>query len=530
MSFDWWRTGSIYHVYPRSFMDANGDGVGDLEGIRGRLDHLADLGVDALWLSPVYPSPMADFGYDVADYTGIDPLFGTLEDFDRLLQDAHARGLRVILDLVANHTSDRHPWFEASRRARGDDKRAWYIWRDPAPGGGPPNNWLSEFGGPAWTLDARTGQYYLHSYLREQPDLNWRHPAVEEAVFGAVRFWLDRGVDGFRLDAISHLFKDDQFRDNPPNPSWRPEQGPYKRLIPLHVADLPETHAALARLRALVDGYPGRVLIGELYLPFERLVTYYGRHAAPEIHLPTNFVLLRIAWTAEEIARAIGEYEAALPQAGWPNWVLGNHDKSRVATRLGPAQARVAALLLLTLRGTPTIYYGDEIGMEDVPVAPEDVRDPWERNVPGLGLGRDPERSPMRWDAGPNAGFTTGTPWLPVGGDVERVNVAAQRADPGSPLALHRRLLALRRAEPALGAGSLLLLPRQGDVVAYERRHAGRALLVVANVAPEARRFDPGPRRGPVLLSTHAGGPEAIPGPFLLRPDEALVVLLSQAG
>ncbi len=522
----WWQRGVVYQVYPRSFQDSNGDGVGDLPGIMARLDHLAALGVDAVWISPVYPSPMADFGYDVSDYTGVDPAFGSLEDFDRLVATARARGLRMILDYVPNHSSDRHPWFVESRSSRANPKRDWYVWRDPAPDGGPPNNWLSEFGGPAWTFDAATGQYYYHAYLPEQPDLNWREPAVREAMLDALRFWLDRGVDGFRVDAIHHLFEDPALRDNPPNPDWRPGMSPARRVIRAHTMDLPEVHEAVAAMRRVSDGYPGdRVLIGEAYLPIDRLMLYYGADLTG-FQLPFNFHLLSTPWRAREIGELVERYEAALPPGAWPNWVLGNHDRSRVASRLGPAQARVAAMLLLTLRGTPTIYQGEEIGMADVPIPPGRVQDPWERNVPGLGLGRDPVRTPMQWDAGPNAGFTgaEAEPWLPLAPDHRDVNVAAQAADPHSMLSLYRALLALRRAEPALSVGSYV--PVEGaeeDVLAYERRDdaTGRRLLVALNLGGRERGL---PRamseRRRVLLSTHLDGG----GTGCLRPDEGVVM------
>jgi alpha-glucosidase len=517
----WWQRGVIYQVYPRSFQDSNGDGVGDLPGILARLDHLVGLGVDAVWVSPIYPSPMADFGYDVADFCGVDQVFGTLEDFDRLVTAAHARGLRVILDYVPNHTSDRHPWFVKSRASRGSPKRDWYVWRDPAPDGGPPNNWLGEFGGPAWTLDAATGQYWYHAYLPQQPDLNWRNPAVRDAMLDVLRFWLDRGVDGFRVDAIHHLVEDAQFRDNPPNPDWRPGMSPARRVIRARTMDQPEVHDAIAEMRRVADAYPGdRVLIGEAYLPIDRLMTYYGRDLSG-FHLPFNFHLLSTPWEAGAIAGLIRRYEAALPPGGWPNWVLGNHDRSRLASRVGPAQARVAAMLLLTLRGTPTIYQGEEIGMRDVPIPPDRVQDPWERRVPGLGLGRDPVRTPMQWDAGPGAGFTTAPePWLPLSADHRAVNVSAQEADPGSMLALYRALLALRRAEPALSVGALDAVAAEGDVLTYERRHpaTGRRLRVALNLGAEARPVPAG--GGALLLSTHAG--DADPG--RLRPAEGLVL------
>jgi alpha-glucosidase len=523
----WWKHGVVYQIYPRSFMDSDGDGIGDLEGIRRRLDHLARLGVEAIWISPIYPSPMADFGYDVADYCAIAPIFGTLAEFDRLLAEAHARGLKVILDFVPNHSSDQHPWFRESRASRASPKRDWYIWRDPAPDGGPPNNWLANFGGSAWEFDPATGQYYHHAFLREQPDLNWRNPEVRRAMHDAMRFWLDRGVDGFRVDVIWHLIKDAAFRDNPPNPSWQPHQAGIDRLLQVHSADQPEVHEVVAEMRALMDGYPDRVLIGEIYLPLERLVAYYGAELRGA-HLPFNFQLIFTAWSAPRIARLVEEYEAALPPGGWPNWVLGNHDQKRIATRIGAAQARVAAMLLLTLRGTPTLYYGDEIGMENVAIPPDRVQDPWERNEPGLGLGRDPARTPMQWDASPGAGFTTGEPWLPVSPDHRQRNVAALAEDPHSILALHRRLIALRREHEALHGGSYHPVSAEGDVLVFERRAGTARLLVALNLGASPQRVEPPAPRARILLSTALDRwDETQGGALFLRPAEGVVVELS---
>ena len=404
----WWRPGVVYQVYPRSFADSNGDGVGDLRGIEAHLDYIVTLGVDAVWLSPIYPSPMADFGYDVSDYCDVDPIFGTLADFDSLLAAVHERGLRLILDYVPNHTSDRHPWFVSSRRARDDAKRDWYIWRDPAPGGGPPNNWLARFGGSAWTFDVASGQYYLHSFLPQQPDLNWRNPDVRAAMYDVLRFWLDRGVDGFRVDVLWMLVKDDLFRDDPPNPDYRVGMPESARVIATFSADRPEVHEVTREIRAVLDGYGDRLFIGELYLPLGRLVTYYGERN-DEAQLPFNFHLLSLPWKAAAIAQFIRDYEAALPDGAWPNYVLGNHDNARIATRIGTAQTRVAAVLLLTLRGTPTMYYGDELAMTDVAIPADRVRDPAELRQPGIGEGRDPERTPMPWNATSTRGFFYGS-------------------------------------------------------------------------------------------------------------------------
>jgi alpha-glucosidase len=527
-TFRWWQRGIIYQVYPRSFLDSNGDGIGDLPGIMSKLDYLSWLGIDAVWLSPVFPSPMADFGYDISNYTDIHPLFGTLADFDRLVAEAHGRHLKVILDYAPNHTSDQHPWFVASRSSPDHPKRAWYIWCDPAPDGGPPNNWRSVFGGSAWECDATTGQYYYHAYLKEQPDLNWRHPEVQTAMLDVLRFWLDRGVDGFRVDALRQLIKDDQRRDNPPNPTYHPDRGPYDALLPIYTTDRSEVHTMIALMRRLVDAYEERLLIGELYVPIDRLVTYYGVGASG-VHLPFNFHLIHVPWQAPHIRRLIEAYEAALPQGAWPNWVLGNHDQHRLASRIGMAQARVAAILLLTLRGTPTLYYGDELGMGDVQIPPQLVQDPWEKNVPGLGLGRDPERSPMQWDNRSNAGFSAGTPWLPIATDYQTINVATAGEDPTSILTLYRQLIALRRATSALSIGSYVGLPAHGDVLAYVRGHLGQRCLVVLNLGPQPQVFESSQVdiRGHVVLSTHLDRTdETVRKTIALRRDEGVIVKL----
>lgn len=530
----WWRKAVVYQVYPRSFMDGDGDGVGDLRGIISRLDHLERLGIDAVWISPIYPSPMADFGYDVADYCGIHPLFGTMADLDELLEALHARGIRLILDFVPNHSSSEHPWFEEARSSRESPRRDWYYWRDPAPGGGPPNNWMSNAGGPAWTLDEATGQYYYHAFLPRQPDLNWRNPAVRDAMHESLRFWLAKGVDGFRVDVIWHLMKDPDFRDNPPNPAYRPGVDPSFRMVEqLHNADHEDIHEVVAGMRRVLDEFPGdRLLVGEIYLPLERLMAYYGRDLAGA-HLPFNFQLIAADWHAPTLRRMIEEYEAAIPAGGWPNWVLGNHDQPRIASRVGPAQARVAAMLLLTLRGTPTLYYGDELGLENVPIPPDRERDPFGMNMPGTGQGRDPERTPMPWDGtSPNAGFTAAgvEPWLPLNDDWRERNVAAQRTDPGSTLSLVEALLRLRRAEAALSSGDWRTLSVEAEVLVYRRSHGARAFAVALNLEPTPKAVAGGDAlRGRIVLSTRPGREgEPVPaGEILLAADEGVVVELA---
>ncbi|WP_228241892.1 alpha-amylase family glycosyl hydrolase [Porphyrobacter sp. GA68] len=518
----WWQRGVIYQIYPRSFQDSNGSGVGDLAGIERRLDYLRDLGVDALWLSPIFTSPMADFGYDVADYCAIDPLFGNLAAFDRLLAAAHRRGLKLLLDFVPNHSSDQHPWFVESRSSRDNPKRDWYIWRDAAPGGGPPNNWISDFGGSAWQWDGVTGQYYLHAFLPEQPDLNWRNPGVRAAMMDVLRFWLDRGVDGFRVDVLWHIVKADGMPDNPVNDGWRRGDNERDRVHQVHSTDQPEAHAIAAEMRAMADQYGAqtgreRVLIGEIYLPFDRLSRWYGTPDRPGVHLPFNFALALSRWDADGVGRLIAEYEASLPAWGWPNWVLSNHDVPRIAARLGDRQARVAAMLLLTLRGTPTLYYGDELAIGEVAIPPDRVRDPREARQPGIGLGRDPSRTPMAWDASPNAGFSSAEPWLPLHPDWRDRNVAAQSGNPASMLSLHRQLLVLRRREEALTLGALELLDAPQGVVAFARTGDGRRVTVMLNLTSRDVSLD---WTGQPLLSTH--GECAQRG--VLRADEGLIV------
>jgi alpha-glucosidase len=471
---------------------------------------------------------MADFGYDISNYTDVDPVFGSLSDFDALLAEAHRRGVKVLLDYVPNHTSDQHPWFVESRSSRDNPKRHWYIWRDPKADGSPPNNWLANFGGRAWEWDEKTGQYYYHAFLKEQPDLDWRNPEVQQAMLGVMRFWLDRGVDGFRVDVMHHILKDPHLRDNPPNPDWHPGLSPYRELLTTHTVDLPEVQEIVAAMRAVLEEYQDRMMVGEIYLPVERIMAYYGA-SGQGAHLPFNFQLIGLPWNAREVAAAVKRYEALLPPFGWPNWVLGNHDKPRVATRVGAAQARVAAMLLLTLRGTPTMYYGDEIGMHNVPIPRDQVQDPFEKNVPGLGFGRDPERTPMQWDATPSAGFTSVSPWLPVADDFMRINVAAAQSEPTSILSLYKRLIELRRAESALSVGDFAHLPAGEDLIAYVRKADTRRILIVLNLGSRPRTFDLRELGSParLMLSTHLDTwPKLLGDAAALRPDEGLMIEL----
>jgi alpha-glucosidase len=518
----WWETAVIYQIYPRSFQDTDADGVGDLRGITRRVPYLVDLGIDAIWISPIFASPMADFGYDISNYLDIDPTFGTLQDFDAMLGEAHRCGLKVLLDFVPNHTSDQHPWFGESRSSRINVKSDWYIWREPASDGGVPNNWLSEFGGTAWELEPRRGQYYYHAFLKQQPDLNWRNPRVRNAMYDVMRFWLRRGVDGFRIDVLWHLIKDDQFRDNPPNPAFIPGRPPHERLVPLYTTDRPEMGDVVAEMRRVVDEFDQRVLIGEIYLPMERLVTYYGADLRG-VHLPFNFFLLNAPWRAESIIDLIRDYERALPRGGWPNWVLGNHDCPRVAGRVGPEQARIAAMLLLTLRGTPTIYFGDEIGMIQVAVPSERLRDPFAKNLPGLAVGRDGSRTPMQWDGSRFAGFSEVEPWLPLASNFRQANVAAQACDRTSMHSLYRHLIALRRSRPVLSTAMYGRLHAAGDVLLCERAQ----LLIALNMGHERNVVELADDHhgGTLLLSSYLDREaEKIDATLELRPDEGVVI------
>jgi alpha-glucosidase len=512
----WWQRGIIYEVYPRSFQDSNGDGVGDLNGILNRLDYLAGLGVDALWISPIYPSPMADFGYDVANYCDIDPLFGTLAEFDHLLAEVHRRGLKMILDFVPNHTSVEHPWFLDSRSSRNDPKRDWYLWRDQ------PNNWLSNFGGSAWEYDSTTAQYYLHSFLKEQPDLNWRNPEVCTAMFDVLRFWLKRGVDGFRVDVMWLMIKDDLFRDNPPNPDYRAGDLESHKLLPLYTSNRPEVMQIVGQMRGVIDEFTDCVLIGEIYLPIQQLVTYYGKDLKGA-QLPFNFQLLQCPWNAVSLAKTISEYQAALPPGAWPNWVLGNHDNSRIATRVGGAQAAVAATLLLTLPGTLTVYYGEELAMADVPIPADQVQDPAEKNEPGIGAGRDPERTPMPWDRSSRAGFTTGKPWLPLNPDHLLRNVSALSVDSSSILHLYRRLITLRRSQPVLVSGALQKVFAEGTLLRYERVDQSSRLLLLLNLGDQPLQV-PAPSSMVLISTTSAKEGTFISNLVELDANEALVL------
>jgi alpha-glucosidase len=540
MDPEWWRTGVVYQIYPRSFADSDGDGLGDLAGILEHLDHLNDgtprsLGVEAIWLSPIYPSPDFDFGYDVADYLDVDPRFGNLETFGLLVSEAHRRGIRVILDLVLNHTSYRHPWFLASQTGRDGPKSDWYVWADPrgrSRGGRPrpPNNWRSWFGGSAWAWDPSREQFYLHTFLPEQPDLNWRNAGVYEAMFDVVRTWLARGVDGFRLDVFNLFFKDAALRSNPRRVGGR-NRWSWQR----HVFDRnqPELLASLVELRAIVDERTGRTTVGEL---FDGTVEDAAAYTQPG-HLVFDFSLLAAPWSAAAFRRAIARREAAFGPRRWPTNVLSNHDQPRHASRYddgahGDARAKVAAALLLTLRGTPFLYYGEEIAQRNIVVPPAEAFDPPARRATLLSpwWNRDQARAPMAWTAAPNGGFSSVPAWLRLSPDADRRNVAMQAADPGSVLSFYRRLLAVRRASPALHAGSFELVQTdRDDVLAYLRRADTQSALILLNFAarPETVVLPTGDGEAAwrTALSTHRTMGGHLGGSIELQPDEALILL-----
>ena len=538
----WWQSAIVYQIYPWSFQDSNGDGIGDLPGIISRLDYLNgspdSLGVDAIWLSPIYLSPMHDFGYDVSDYCDIDPRFGTLADFDRLVSEAHRRGIRVVMDLVLNHTSNQHPWFIESRSSRTSAKRDWYYWADGKSGRRPPNNWAARFGGSAWTHDPHTGQYYLHSFLSEQPDLNWTNPAVRDAVFGVVRFWLDRGVDGFRLDAINWLGKDTSWPDNPARLAWRS----YYRQIHRYDRDQPHTHEALRALRSSLKDREDILLVGETSSDTPGGPAAFYGNGSNELHEVFDFRLLRSDWHPDTFRRLILDSDRAVPQGGWPPVVFSNHDQSRHIDRYGAGgeairRARATALLLFTLRGTPFVYYGEELGLRDGRLRRADLHDPYTIRYWPWKTGRDPARTPMPWDDSPQAGFTTGRPWLPLSQAWRQTNVAGEQRDPGSILSLYKRLIRMKKGSNALTVGAYHPVDGGPPECLFFTRESlvdGQrdALFIAVNFSAHTQKISlpAGPsklgRHGTLMLSTdplRAEGPWTADH-FLLGPDEGIVV------
>jgi len=555
---DWWKRTTVYQIYPRSFADSNADGIGDLRGIISRLDYLEQLGVQTLWLSPFYRSPQADFGYDISDYFSIAPEYGTLEDAQHLIEAVHARQMKIVFDMVLNHTSDQHAWFQASRAARAAPMRDWYIWRDGRKphGKAPPNNWKSMIGGSGWHYDPCTEQWYWASFLPFQPDLNYRNPAVKAAMLDVVRFWLDRGVDGLRLDVFNAIYKDASFADNPflmrLIPTEDNPHGFFQRN--LHTIDHPDTLAFARELRQVIDEHaePTRFLVGEVFGDPAALRRYCGEDAEG-LHLVFLFKAMRTRFTAGAVRELIGEVERSFPDPYFPTYVFGNHDRPRFISRLGDheGKAKLMAVLQLTARGVPFIYYGEEIGMRHHHLPLSGGLDPISRHfrwVPqwlanrlralGMLLNRDESRSPMQWDAGPHAGFAAAhaVPWLPLHPRASEINVAAQEREPHSLLHCYRELLALRKRSPALERGRLELiarseLPRQ--VLGYRRvftqGDAVDTVRVFLNFGSRARRLDLGETGTLSMFSSRSGATCRAPGPVVLAGHEGIVVYANSA-
>ncbi len=483
----WWRDGVFYQIYPRSFSDTNGDGIGDLQGILEHLDHLKgapdSLDIDAVWLSPIYPSPNFDFGYDIVDHEAVDPAFGTLELFDTLVQECHKRDIKVVLDLVMNHTSHQHPWFLESCSARDNPRRDWYLWADPLPHRRPPNRWKSAFGGSGWEWHEGTGQYYYHMFLREQPDLNWRNPEVRERMFQTMRFWLDRGVDGFRLDVFNAYVKDNLLRDNPLKLGRRP----YDMQRHIYDLDRPELLEVLQEVRKVTDDYPDRVLVGEPLGSDPDIAARYAGDGSDLLQMVFNFDFTERPWHPAHFQRAIRRWDSALHPNAQPCYVLSNHDVSRHASRFGggensDARAKVAAAMLLTLRGTPFLYAGEEIGLKDTPIPYIEIKDPLGKRYWPFFRGRDGCRAPMPWNSSQHGGFTSGQPWMRITPEYATRNVEAQKQDPDSVYHFYRKLIALRRTSPALLHGRWLpMIAKPTRVLAYLRECADQTLLVALN-------------------------------------------------
>lgn len=487
--FIWWRDGVIYQIYPRSFKDTTSSGIGDLTGITEKLDYLADLGIDAIWLSPINPSPDVDFGYDVSEYCGIDPKFGTMQDFENLVSAADKLGIRIVLDLVLNHSSDQHPWFKSARKSKKDPYRDWYIWHDANPSGKPPNNWQAVFGGSGWEWDRATEQYYYHMFYKQQPDLNWRNPKVRNALLDVFRFWLEKGVKGFRLDVFNMYIKDDQFRSNPTKLIGR---RPFERQIHLYDCDRPELIGVLSDIRQVLDAYNDTYVVGETFLGTpEKAAGYCGEEY---FHACFDFNFLESKFKPQPVLKAISEWETALGDSKWPNYVFNNHDNPRTATRFGAGEdderLKVAAALLLTVRGTPFLYYGEEIGMRDIRLKRSGILDPIGKRYWPIYKGRDGCRAPMQWNADQNAGFSSAVPWLPVHPDFLKRNVAIQTEERSSLLNFYKQLFAVRRTHPALIHGDFQAVDGNSHrVLAFKRTFAGSTIMVLLNFSDKPQEI-----------------------------------------
>lgn len=533
----WWQHAVFYEIYPRSFADSNNDGVGDLNGIASKLDYLKELGVDAIWITPCFPSPQVDFGYDVSDYEAIDPMYGTMKDFDHLMSEAKKRNIGIVFDFVVNHTSDQHAWFKESRSSRTNPKRDWYIWRDGKAPGQPPNNWLSTFGLSAWKFDQKTNQYCYHYFYPEQPDLNWRNPTVEKAMLDVTRFWYKRGVAGFRLDAVDTLFEDPKLTDNPVLPGTDKFGRP--NMDEKYNKKLPEVHDVMRKLRSVANEY-GSVLIGETWTSnVSELKDYYGAHN-DELQLPMDLMMTGFTGlSADQYRKHIAAVDAA---RGWPTYVITNHDIVRSYTRYGDGKhnddiAKMMAAFYLTLRGTAIMYYGEEIGMENNdPKSKDEVQDPIGKLGWPLEKGRDGERTPMQWDDGLNGGFSKAKPWLPVPPSAETHNVASEVKDANSVLSFYRQLLDLRHREPALLEGSYIALNENDpNVLSYVRRYKDEAILVVLNMSASEQkvRFDLSPLgfaspRLSVLLTSFHKPPNGMTDTLSMEPYSACIAKITK--
>jgi alpha-glucosidase len=524
----WLQGAVVYQIYPRSFCDTKGTGIGDLQGIISKLDYLGgtpdSLGVTAIWLSPIYTSPMADFGYDISNYTEVDPIFGTLKDVKTLISEAHKRSIKIILDFVPNHTSDQHAWFTESKSSTKNPKRDWYTWRD-SQNGGAPNNWLSVFGGSAWQLDESTGQYYLHSFLSEQPDLNWDNPKVREAVKTAMRFWLNLGVDGFRVDAVDWMSKDAELRDDPIDPHAINKRAGYdhESLRHKYSRDGPNLFKWLNEMTDVLNEYTDCFMITEAHPETtDKIAGYlqYYKSVNPSLSAPFNFEGIYLPWEVKSFRNFIDSMQAAMEPGYTPIYTVGNHDEPRIASRVGPQAARTAALMLLTLPGTAFIYYGEELGMSDVPIPQDKIRDPFagQRN-------RDPQRTPMQWDTSPQAGFTTGIPWLPVADNYAQVNVKAQEQDSKSSLNLYKKLLKLRSESEVLRKGSYHSMDVSPSVFSYKRRDGDDELLILLNFSNKAQHITVAGLKGAIIISTHLDHTDTeVTEQLNLRANEGLLI------
>jgi alpha-glucosidase len=543
---DWWREAVFYQIYPRSFCDSGADGIGDLRGIISKLDYLNDgkgggLGVDALWISPFYPSPMRDFGYDISDYLGVDPEYGVMDDFRELVALAHRRGMKVILDMVLNHCSDEHPWFKAARASKENPKHGWFIWapmRVRRNGGRKkPNNWVCLFTQKsAWHPNPATGEYFLGTFTPNQPEFDWRNPELEEAAYAVLRHWLDLGVDGFRFDVCTAYFKDDKLRSNPFSFRAVPE------IFQKHVFDRnrPEVHQVFKTMRVLADSYPPpeRVLIGEAHGHDPELAASCHGKSGEELHMAFNFDFLMQPWSAERFKRSAIAWYAALPEGAWPNFTLSNHDQLRAARRYRPripgkrgrqdtdARCRILCAMLLCLRGTPFIYYGEEIGMRGGHLKRSELRDPAGLSTWPLPFGRDPERRPMQWDGSPNSGFSPAKPWLPLDADYRERNVEAQLKDPASLLSFYSRLIRLRKSNTALLSGEIRFLPAPRGVLAFQRttKDGSERVVVLLNFSRRLKTFRMQDTGSALFGTSRKPGDTLAPGDCLLFPYEILIV------